>query len=94
MINMSDVTVKIIGKIIAVDLDIEGNLHITLKNSSPIGPSTPPNTYAPLPTKSSKSQSKNGTRPHKHRLLVPKPIRTQKFYPIQNTSRPGKISPP
>jgi hypothetical protein len=31
---MSDVKFKIIGKIIAVDLDIDGNLHITLKNST------------------------------------------------------------
>jgi len=31
---MSDVKFKIIGKVIAADLDAEGNIHITLKNSN------------------------------------------------------------
>jgi hypothetical protein len=34
MISMSDVKFKIIGKVIAVDLDAEGNLHLTLRHSN------------------------------------------------------------
>jgi hypothetical protein len=31
---VSDVKFRIIGKVIAVDLDVEGNLHLTLRNSN------------------------------------------------------------
>jgi hypothetical protein len=35
MISMSDVKFRIIGKVIAVNLDFEGNLHLTLRSSNP-----------------------------------------------------------
>jgi hypothetical protein len=34
MISMSDVRFRIIGKVIAVDLDGEGNLHLILRHSN------------------------------------------------------------
>jgi len=34
MINVSDVKFRIIGKVIAANLDAEGNLHLILRNSN------------------------------------------------------------
>jgi hypothetical protein len=34
MISMSDVRFRIIGKVLAVDLDAEGNLHLILRHSN------------------------------------------------------------
>jgi len=34
MIRMSDVRFRIIGKVVAVDLDGEGNLHLILRHSN------------------------------------------------------------
>ena len=34
MISMSEVKFRLIGKVIAVDLDAEGNLHLILRSSN------------------------------------------------------------